>query len=118
MNVNLMAVDEAHCISQWGYDFRPSYLEISSLREHLEGVPVLALTATATPEVCDDIQEQLGFRKKNLLSKSFDRENLAYVVRHTENKTAELVKDHWKPGWKWHCLCTEPEEMQGTGAVA
>ncbi len=92
MNVNLLAVDEAHCISQWGYDFRPSYLEISSLRESLEGVPVLALTATATPEVCNDIQEQLGFGKKNLLSKSFDRENLAYVVRRTENKTVELIK--------------------------
>ncbi|MFH0756543.1 MAG: ATP-dependent DNA helicase RecQ [Bacteroidota bacterium] len=92
MNVNLLAVDEAHCISQWGYDFRPSYLEISFLREILEGVPVLALTATATPEVCNDIQEQLGFGKKNLLSKSFDRENLAYVVRRTENKTLELVK--------------------------
>jgi ATP-dependent DNA helicase RecQ len=92
MNVNLLAVDEAHCISQWGYDFRPSYLEISSLRESLEGVPVLALTATATPEVCNDIQEQLGFAKKNLLSKSFDRENLAYVVRRTENKTVELIR--------------------------
>jgi ATP-dependent DNA helicase RecQ len=92
MNVNLLAVDEAHCISQWGYDFRPSYLEISSLREILEGVPVLALTATATPEVCDDIQERLGFREKNLLSKSFDRENLAYVVRRTENKARELVR--------------------------
>ena len=92
MNVNLLAVDEAHCISQWGYDFRPSYLEISLLREFLEGIPVLALTATATPEVCDDIQEQLGFRKKNLLKKSFDRENLAYVVRHTENKSRELAR--------------------------
>ncbi|MCK4747804.1 MAG: RecQ family ATP-dependent DNA helicase, partial [Bacteroidales bacterium] len=91
MNVNLIAVDEAHCISQWGYDFRPSYLEIRSLREVLEGVPVLALTATATPEVCDDIQERLSFKKKNLLSKSFDRENLAYVVRKTEDKTRELT---------------------------
>ncbi len=81
MNVNLIAVDEAHCISQWGYDFRPSYLEISSLREILEDVPVLALTATATSEVCDDIQERLLFQEKNLLQKSFDRENLAYVVR-------------------------------------
>jgi ATP-dependent DNA helicase RecQ len=92
MNVNLLAVDEAHCISQWGYDFRPSYLEISSLREFIEGVPVLALTATATPEVCDDIQVQLGFREKNLLKMSFDRENLAYVVRHTENKSRELAR--------------------------
>ena len=92
MNVNLLAVDEAHCISQWGYDFRPSYLEISLMREMLEGVPVLALTATATPEVCDDIQDRLGFKKKNLLSKGFDRPNLAYVVRKTENKVRELVR--------------------------
>ena len=90
MKVNLIAVDEAHCISQWGYDFRPSYLKISSLREVLEGVPVLALTATATPEVCDDIQERLSFQEKNLLSKSFDRENLGYIVRHTEDKEREL----------------------------
>ncbi len=92
MNVNLIAVDEAHCISQWGYDFRPSYLEIRSIREVLEEVPILALTATATPEVSSDIQEQLGFRKKNLLSKSFDRANLAYVVRQTENKNRELIR--------------------------
>lgn len=92
MNVNLIAVDEAHCVSQWGYDFRPSYLEIRKIREVLEDVPILALTATATPEVSCDIQEQLGFRKKNLLSKSFDRENLAYVVRRTENKARELVR--------------------------
>jgi ATP-dependent DNA helicase RecQ len=92
MNVNLIAVDEAHCISQWGYDFRPSYLEIKSIRELLEGVPILALTATATPEVCSDIQERLGFQKKNMLSKSFDRENLAYVVRRTENKDRELIR--------------------------
>lgn len=92
MNVNLIAVDEAHCISQWGYDFRPSYLEIRSVRELFEGVPVLALTATATSEVCGDIQEQLGFEKNNLLSKSFDRANLAYVVRQTENKNRELLR--------------------------
>ncbi|MCK5135736.1 MAG: RecQ family ATP-dependent DNA helicase [Bacteroidales bacterium] len=91
MNVNLIAVDEAHCISQWGYDFRPSYLEINSIREMLEQVPVLALTATATPEVCDDIQDRLFFKKKNLLRKSFDRANLAYVVRQTEDKTRELT---------------------------
>ncbi len=91
MNVNLIAVDEAHCISQWGYDFRPSYLEISALREILEGVPVLALTATATPEVCEDIQERLSFREKNLLQMSFDRENLTYLVRPTEDKIRELT---------------------------
>ncbi|MDF1575745.1 MAG: RecQ family ATP-dependent DNA helicase [Bacteroidales bacterium] len=92
MNVNLIAVDEAHCISQWGYDFRPSYLEISSLRELLEGVPVLALTATATPEVCEDIQDRLGFRQKNLMQKSFNRENLAYLVVQTADKSRELLK--------------------------
>lgn len=90
MNVNLIAVDEAHCISQWGYDFRPSYLDIIKLREILEEVPVLALTATATPEVCDDIQERLGFPKKNLLQKSFDRENLDYLVVNTEDKARKL----------------------------
>ena len=92
MNVNLIAVDEAHCISQWGYDFRPSYLEIRSIREVLEEVPILALTATATPEVASDIQKQLGFRNENLLSMSFDRPNLAYVVRATENKNRELIR--------------------------
>jgi ATP-dependent DNA helicase RecQ len=92
MNVNLIAVDEAHCISQWGYDFRPSYLEISSLRKELEGVPVLALTATATPEVSEDIQERLLFREKRLLKKSFHRENLTYMVRQTENKPGELTR--------------------------
>jgi len=92
MNVNLIAVDEAHCISQWGYDFRPSYLEISSLRKVLDQVPLLALTATAIPEVCDDIQERLAFREKKLLKKSFDRENLAYLVRHAEDKRKELVR--------------------------
>mgnify|MGYP001826685263 FL=1 len=80
MNVNLLAVDEAHCISQWGYDFRPSYLEISTLREILDDVPVLGLTATATPEVCEDIQERLAFSQKNLMQKSFHRENLDYLV--------------------------------------
>jgi ATP-dependent DNA helicase RecQ len=92
MNVNLIAVDEAHCISQWGYDFRPAYLEISKLRELLEGVPLLALTATATPEVCDDIQKQLSFREPNLLRKSFDRENLTYLVKYTEDKPGELLR--------------------------
>ena len=77
----LIAVDEAHCISQWGYDCRPSYLHIADIRESLPEVPVLALTATATPAVADDIQERLHFREKNLLKKSFRRENLQYVVR-------------------------------------
>jgi ATP-dependent DNA helicase RecQ len=92
MHINLIAVDEAHCISQWGYDFRPSYLEINGLREILPDVPVLALTATATPEVCEDIQQQLSFRSNNLLRKSFDRKNLTYLVRYTENKPDELIR--------------------------
>jgi ATP-dependent DNA helicase RecQ len=91
MNVNLLAVDEAHCISQWGYDFRPSYLEISKLREILEEVPVLGLTATATPEVCRDIQERLGFAHSNLIQKSFHRENLDYLVLTAEDKQRELL---------------------------
>ena len=92
MNVCLLVVDESHCISQWGYDFRPSYLHIADVRKDLpEHVAVLALTATATPVVVDDIQEKLLFRKKNVLKKSFVRENLAYIVRPTENKMDELI---------------------------
>ena len=92
MNVNLIAVDEAHCISQWGYDFRPSYLNIVLLRELLPLVPVLALTATATPEVIKDIQDKLGFKKNNVLSKSFHRENLSYLVRLREDKLGYLIE--------------------------
>lgn len=91
MKVNLLTVDEAHCISQWGYDFRPSYLRIAKARELLPKVKILALTATATPKVADDIQEKLGFEKKNLLKMSFQRENLSYLVRHIENKSAYLL---------------------------
>ena len=92
MNVCLLAVDESHCISQWGYDFRPSYLHIAEIRKTLpETVPALALTATATPDVVDDIQDKLLFRQKNVLKKSFMRDNLAYIVRNTENKMDELI---------------------------
>lgn len=90
--VCIIAVDESHCISQWGYDFRPSYLRIADIREVLPSVPVLALTATATPQVVDDIQEKLKFSKKNVFQKSFSRSNLAYVVRITENKEEQLLK--------------------------
>ena len=90
--VCMIAVDESHCISQWGYDFRPSYLRIADIRELLPDVPVLALTATATPEVVDDIQRQLHFRAPNVFQKSFHRSNLAYVVRTTENKDEHLLK--------------------------
>ncbi len=91
MRVSFITVDEAHCISQWGYDFRPAYLEISNLRKIKPDVPVLALTATATLQVVDDIQEKLTFKSKNVFRMSFERKNLSYVVRKAENKPAELV---------------------------
>ncbi len=90
MKVCFYTVDEAHCISQWGYDFRPSYLGISEIRK-LKDAPILALTATATPEVADDIQECLKFKEKNLFRMSFERPNLTYVVRRTEDKLNEMV---------------------------
>lgn len=92
MKVSFIVVDEAHCISQWGYDFRPSYLKIAEIREYLPGVPVLALTATATPDVVDDIQNQLKFANKNVFSKSFERKNLTYAVRRTDNKNDKLLQ--------------------------
>ena len=91
MKVSFITVDEAQCISQWGYDFRPSYLQIAAIRRLVPKAPVLALTATATPEVVDDIQERLGFKVKNVFRMSFERKNLAYVVRQTEDKDAEMV---------------------------
>ena len=91
MNVNLLAVDEAHCISQWGYDFRPPYLKISEIRDLIPKTPVLALTATATTEVVLDIQEKLVFKVKNVFQKSFSRPNLAYVVLPEENKNTKLL---------------------------
>lgn len=90
MQVNLVAVDEAHCVSQWGYDFRPPYLEIAALRTILPDVPFLALTATAVPEVVKDIQEKLEFKRENVFQSSFERTNLAYVVLHEENKLEKL----------------------------
>lgn len=90
--VCMIAVDESHCISQWGYDFRPSYLRIADIRELLPDIPILALTATATPEVVEDIQQQLHFRESNVFQKSFHRSNLAYVVRTVENKEENLLK--------------------------
>lgn len=92
LNVCLLAVDESHCISQWGYDFRPSYLRVVEIRKFLPDVPILALTATATPDVIDDIQEKLQFREKNVFYKSFERKNLAYVVRDTEDKIFEIIR--------------------------
>ena len=91
MPVSLIVVDEAHCISQWGYDFRPSFLRIAEVRKFFPKVPVLALTATATPVVVEDIQRCLQFRETNVFSMSFARSNLSYVVRHTEEKATELA---------------------------
>lgn len=91
INVSFITVDEAHCISQWGYDFRPSYLHIADIRTLLPDTPVLALTATATPEVVDDIQAQLGFKEKNVFRMSFGRDNLAYIVRQASDKRGELM---------------------------
>ncbi|MCF2738590.1 ATP-dependent DNA helicase RecQ [Bacteroides caecigallinarum] len=91
MKVSLITVDESHCISQWGYDFRPAYLKISEIRNLLPGVPVLALTATATPEVVKDIQQRLAFKEENVFRMSFERKNLAYIVRRTESKQEELL---------------------------
>lgn len=92
MNINLLTVDEAHCISQWGYDFRPSYLNIAEVRKLLPDVKVLALTATATTKVAEDIQDKLAFKKNNILKVSFQRENLNYLVRGMEDKNGYLLK--------------------------
>ena len=91
MRVSFICVDEAHCISQWGYDFRPSYLQIAEIRRLLPDAPVLALTATATPAVVSDIQQRLAFKQENVFRMSFERKNLAYVVRHAEDKFDELL---------------------------
>ena len=90
MNINYIVVDEAHCISQWGYDFRPDYLKIGKLRE-LVDAPVIALTATATPKVADDIMDRLGFEEKNLVKSGFERPNLSYIVRKCEDKLGQLL---------------------------
>ena len=92
MNVSLLAIDEAHCISQWGYDFRPAYLRIKELRKVLPDTPVLALTASATPRVADDIMEQLDFAEPNILQSSFLRPNLSYSVRQTDDKEYQLMR--------------------------
>ena len=92
MNINLVAVDEAHCISQWGYDFRPPYLRIASLRQELNNVPVLALTASATREVQDDICERLEFKEKNIFRQSFERKNLSYSVFKVDSKINKIIE--------------------------
>ena len=102
MNVSYIVVDEAHCISQWGYDFRPDYLNIGRLRE-LVDAPLIALTATATPKVADDIMERLGFRQKCMIKSGFERPNLSYVVRECEDKLGQMIN-----------ICTK---VAGTGIV-
>ena len=92
MKVCYLAIDEAHCISQWGYDFRPDYLKIKELRAILPDVPVIALTATATRFVAEDIMKQLGFAESNMIVSGFERPNLKYVIRESENKLGQLLK--------------------------
>ena len=92
MKINLLAVDEAHCVSQWGYDFRPPYLKIAEIRPFIPGIPILALTATATPKVVKDIQQKLEFRKEHLFQQSFERKNLIYVVIKEEDKRQRLLR--------------------------
>ena len=92
MPIGLITVDEAHCISQWGYDFRPPYLKIAEIREFIPDSPVLALTASATPRVVDDIQEKLKFKEKNVFRLSFSRKNLVYVVKNSNDKLGDLLR--------------------------
>ncbi|MCM1520612.1 MAG: RecQ family ATP-dependent DNA helicase [Lachnoclostridium sp.] len=92
MDVSMIVVDEAHCISQWGYDFRPSYLKIATLRKAFPDAPVLALTASATPRVIDDIMASLEFRSRNIFSRSFLRDNISYIVRYSDDKERKLIE--------------------------
>ena len=92
MDISFLVVDEAHCISQWGYDFRPAYLEIKGIQELIGDIPVIALTATATKSVAEDIMEKLSFRERNVISSGFERENLSYVVRNVEDKFGNILK--------------------------
>jgi ATP-dependent DNA helicase RecQ len=92
MNISFIVVDEAHCISQWGYDFRPEYLLIKEILEVTGPLPIIALTATATTEVAKDIMDKLAFREPNLIKGRFERDNLSYVVRHSEDKNGQLLK--------------------------
>ncbi len=103
MNINFLVVDEAHCISQWGYDFRPAYLEIRNIKEIIGNVPTIALTATATKAVADDIVEKLGFGEHNVVSTGFERPNLSYVARNTEDKYGHILR-----------ICNG---VQGTGII-
>jgi ATP-dependent DNA helicase RecQ len=125
LNISLIAVDEAHCISQWGYDFRPSYLKIAQLRDHIsDKVPFLALTASATPQVIDDIMTRLDFREKNVLRTSFDRKNISYLVRKVEDKSDYLIKTLQKAGGsgiiyvRSRKRCREVSELLGSKGIS
>ena len=103
MSINFLVIDEAHCISQWGYDFRPAYLQIKEIKGLIGNVPVIALTATATKSVAQDIMEKLGFEDHNVISSGFERPNLSYVVRNVDDKFGNMLK-----------ICNS---VQGTGIV-
>ncbi|EEI91852.1 ATP-dependent DNA helicase, RecQ family [Sphingobacterium spiritivorum ATCC 33300] len=98
MKVNLFAIDEAHCISQWGYDFRPSYLQLTGLKELHQDIPFLAVTASATPKVVEDIQEKLNFKVPQVFSMSFERKNLGYMALHEEDKIGRMIRIIKKQG--------------------
>ena len=112
MNIQLLVVDEAHCISEWGYDFRPSYLAIAEIRLLLPDIAILALTATATAEVKDDIIKQLNFKDGVEFQVSFARPNLSYQVEVTEDKPRQADKLNWENEWKLFDLCKYPKKMQ------
>ena len=118
MNVSLLAVDEAHCISQWGYDFRPAYLKIAEVRHTIPAVNIIALTATATPEVVADIQEKLQFRQKNVFQKSFARANLSYSVRNVENKEGQTAGSAEKCAGSGDRLPEHQKGLQGCCQVS
>lgn len=117
MKVNLFAIDEAHCISQWGYDFRPPYLQLAALRELHPNVPFLALTATATAKVVDDIQDKLGFRERHVLRKSFVRENLAYMALDEEDKLGRMLRVIRKLGGSGIVYVRNRRETQETARM-
>ena len=111
--VSLLVVDEAHCISQWGYDFRPDYLKIAELRQTIPQIPVLAVTATATPEVAKDIQTKLLFKAENVFRKSFRRPNLRYVVRYNEDKLQQLIYIIPRPGKRYRVCPQQKTHKRG-----
>ncbi len=118
LDVRLIAVDEAHCISQWGYDFRPSYLRIAALRTALPGVPLLALTASATPEVMTDIADRLELKEPAVFRQPFTRPNLSYSFFREENKIRKITRDPGKGARKRHRLLQDPPRHPGDQRMA